>query len=111
MKKIIVLVFCSALLVSSANAARLPRILKTPKTCKVVKVEGKDVEKSYTLRCKKPLSKRMRGWVLIDKRRFGKLQDREWVSRRGNWRLVEESVCRLKACKVKRITVFNIVGC
>jgi len=111
MKKIAALVFCSLFVATSVHAARLPRILKTPETCRVVKVSGSDAGKTYILKCKKPLAKRMRGWVLIDKSRFGKLQDREWVSRRGNWRLIEESVCKLKSCKVKKITVYEIDGC
>tara|TARA_B100000287_G_C20642462_1_gene783999 strand:+ start:1472 stop:1807 length:336 start_codon:yes stop_codon:yes gene_type:complete len=111
MKKVIVLAFCSVFFATSVYAARLPRVLKTPSTCKVIKVVGTDAGKTYILNCKKPLAKRMRGWVLIDKNRFGKLQDREWMSRRGNWRLHEESVCKLKSCKVKRITVYEIDGC
>ena len=111
MKKIIALVFCSALMINTASAARLPRILKTPKTCKVVEKKQRGLEKSYVIVCGKPLSKRMRGWVFFQKTRFDKRRWREWMSRRGNWRLVEESACRLKTCKVKKITVYNIVGC
>ena len=111
MKKIIALVFCSMLVATTASAARLPRVLKTPKTCKVVEKKQRGLEKSYIIVCGMPLPKRMRGWVFFQKTRSNKRRLREWISRRGNWRLVEESMCRLKTCKVKKITVFNIVGC
>ena len=105
------IIVCLLVLPITAHGKRLPRHLKTPKTCKVIKVSGVGVDKTYSLKCDKPLSKRMRGWVMIDKNRFGKHQDREWMSRRGNWRMLEESVCRLKTCKAKKIVVFKIVGC
>ncbi len=111
MKKIIAFVFCGLLVTTSVNAARLPRVLKMPKTCKVVKFEKDGNEKSYFLKCKKPLSKRMRGWVFEEKTRYDRRQERTWRSRRGNWRIFEESICRLKTCKAKRIIVFNVVGC
>lgn len=107
----IIVIFCLFVFTQPALADRLPRHLKTPKACKVIKVTGESGEKQYTLTCKKPLAKRMRGWVFLHKTRFHKQQAREWVSRRDNWRLVEESRCRLKTCKVRKVTVFKIIGC
>ena len=113
MKRVVVFILCSVFLISSAKAERLPRHLKTPKACEVVKVTGERREKVYTLICKKPLTKRMRGWLFFDKtwskdRRY---RTRVWYSRRGSWRLTEESRCRLRTCKAVSIVAYEIIGC
>jgi len=119
MKKIVALVLCSLFIATTAHSRvikwpenkRIPRTLKMPKTCKVVKYVKNGSEKSYHLECKKGLSKRMRGWVFLQKTRSERMREREWTSRRGNWRLLEESTCRLKTCKADRVIIYNIVGC
>ena len=113
--KIIVFIFCFIMLAVPASAAKLPHPLKTPKTCEIYLWPSDDDDdyQEYALICKKPLSKRMRGWVFFDKERTKdrRYQTRVWYSRRDSWRMEEKSYCKIRTCRPYSIIIYKIFSC